>query len=109
VGIGAGAPTAHGGLSPEQIRRVVMAHQGALRACYDSELARNPSLKGGVTMTWNIDPGGGVASAGVAGSTINNDRVTGCVLRQVKSWHFPSSESATNVAAYPFKFGIGGG
>jgi hypothetical protein len=108
VGIGAGAPTAHGGLSPEQIRRVVMAHQGALRACYDTELARNPSLKGGVTMTWNIEPGGGVASAGVAGSTISNDRVTGCVLRQVKSWHFPASESPTNVAAYPFKFGVGG-
>ena len=109
IGIGAGAPTAHGGLSPEQIRRVVMAHQGALRACYDSELARNPNLKGGVTMTWNIDPSGSVASAGVAGSTIGNERVTGCVLRQVKSWHFPASESPTNVAAYPFKFGIGGG
>jgi hypothetical protein len=108
VGIGAGAPTAHGGLSAEQIRRVVMAHQGALRACYDSELARNPSLKGGVTMTWNIEPAGSVASAGVAGSTIGNDRVSGCVLRQVKSWHFPVSESPTNVAAYPFKFGIGG-
>jgi len=108
IGIGAGTPSAHGGLSPEQIRRVVMAHQGALRACYDSELARNPTLKGGVTMTWNIEPGGSVASAGVAGSTIGNERVSGCVLRQVKSWHFPVSESATNVAAYPFKFGIGG-
>ncbi len=109
VGVGAGAPATHGGLSPEQIRRVVMAHQGALRACYDSELARNPNLKGGVTMTWNIEPGGSVASAGVAGSSIGNDRVSGCVLRQVKSWHFPASESPTNVAAYPFKFGIGGG
>ncbi len=109
VGVGGAVPTAHGGLSPEQIRRVVMAHQGALRACYDSELARNPNLKGGVTMTWNIEPAGSVASAGVAGSTINNDRVSGCVLRQVKSWHFPASESPTNVAAYPFKFGIGGG
>jgi len=108
IGINAGGPTAHGGLSPEQIRRVVMAHQGALRACYDMELGRNPNLRGGVTMTWNIDPSGSVASAGVAGSTINNARVEGCVLRQVKAWHFPASESATNVAAYPFKFGIGG-
>ena len=108
LGINAGGPVAHGGLSPEQIRRVVMAHQGALRACYDMELGRNPNLRGGVTMTWNIDPSGSVASAGVAGSTIGNARVEGCVLRQVKSWHFPSSESPTNVAAYPFKFGIGG-
>ncbi|HSQ65703.1 MAG TPA: AgmX/PglI C-terminal domain-containing protein, partial [Polyangiaceae bacterium] len=101
-------PAAHGGLSPEQIRRVVMAHQGALRACYDSELARNPQLRGGVTMTWNIEPGGTVTRASVASSTIGNARVEGCVQRQVKSWHFPVSESPTDVAAYPFKFGIGG-
>jgi len=108
IGIGAGTPAAHGGLSPEQIRRVVMAHQGALRACYDSELARNPQLRGGVTMSWNIEPGGTVTRASVASSTIGNARVEGCVQRQVKSWHFPASESPTDVAAYPFKFGIGG-
>ena len=28
-----------------------------------------------MTMTWNIEPGGSVASAGVAGSTIGNDLV----------------------------------
>ena len=108
VGFVTGAPTAHGGLTAEQVRRVVMAHQGALRACYDSELARNPNLRGGVTMTWNIDPSGAVTSAAVGSSTMSNPRVEGCVQRQVKSWKFPSSDSATNVAAYPFKFGIGG-
>ena len=40
--------------------------------------------------------------------TMSNPRVEGCVQRQVKSWKFPTSDSATNVAAYPFKFGIGG-
>lgn len=108
VGFVTGAPTAHGGLTAEQVRRVVMAHQGALRACYDSELARNPNLRGGVTMTWNIDPSGAVTSAAVGSTTMNNARVEGCVQRQVKSWKFPTSDSATNVAAYPFKFGIGG-
>ncbi len=107
VGTASATPTAHGGLSAEQIRRVVMAHAGALRACYDSELARNPSLRGGVTMTWNIEPGGTVTSAAVGSSTIGNQRVEGCVQRQVKTWKFPTSDSPTNVAAYPFKFGVG--
>ncbi|CAN5272336.1 hypothetical protein BH09MYX1_BH09MYX1_19140 [soil metagenome] len=106
---GGGAPgNSRGGLTPEQIRRVVMAHTGALRACYDSELARNPNLKGGVTMTWNIEPGGAVTSASIASSTIGNPRVEGCIQRQVKAWKFPTSESPTNVSSYPFKFGIGG-
>lgn len=97
-----------GGLSPEQVRRVVMAHTGALRACYESEAQRNPQLRGGVTVAWQIDPGGTVTSASLAGSTLTNPRVEGCVVRQVKTWHFPSSDAPTTVAAYPFRFGVGG-
>jgi hypothetical protein len=109
VGIVGNAPPPSGGLTAEQIRRVVVAHSGALRACYESEVQRNPSLKGGVTMQWNIEPGGTVTSASVAGSTINNARVEGCIVRQVKTWKFPAASQPTTVGAYPFKFGIGGG
>lgn len=108
VAVGAGAGASKGGLSQEQVRRVVMAHLGAVRACYESEAQRNPSLKGGVTVQWTIDPSGGVSSAGLAGSTLSNPRVEGCVVRQVKGWRFPTSETPTTVAGFPFKFGVGG-
>lgn len=104
----AGAASASGGLSPEQVRRVVMAHIGAVRACYESEAQRNPGLKGGVTIAWQIDPSGSVSTASVANSTLGNARVEGCVTRQVKNWHFPTSDKATQVAGFPFKFGVGG-
>ncbi|MGH7280271.1 MAG: AgmX/PglI C-terminal domain-containing protein, partial [Polyangiaceae bacterium] len=107
VGITGGAPAAHGGLSPEQIRRVVVAHTGALRACYETEASRNPNLRGGVTCAWKIQGDGSVSTASVASTTMNNPRVEGCVLRQVKTWHFPTSDSPTDVASYPFKFGVG--
>jgi hypothetical protein len=99
---------AQGGLSAEQVRRVVMAHTGALRACYETEAQRNPSLKGGVTVAWQIDASGSVTSASLAGTTLNNQRVEGCVTRQVKAWHFPVSDAPTTVAGYPFRFGVGG-
>jgi len=107
VAVSAGAPTTHGGLTADQIRRVVETHRGALKACYETEAQRNPSLRGGVTVAWQIEQGGAVASASVASSTLGNPRVEGCVVRQVKSWRFPPSDSATQVAAYPFKFGVG--
>lgn len=107
VGVSGGTPTAHGGLSPDQIQRVVRAHEGALRACYETEASRNPNLHGGVVVQWHIDPPGSVASASMVSSTMGNPRVEGCVLRQVKTWHFPSSDSPTDVAAFPFKFGVG--
>ncbi|HLK36411.1 MAG TPA: AgmX/PglI C-terminal domain-containing protein [Polyangiaceae bacterium] len=103
---GGGGVAAHGGLSAEQIRRVVLAHKGALQACYEIEAQKDPTLRGGVTIAWTIDSGGGVTSVNVAGSTIHNARVEGCVQRQVRTWHFPASDGVSQ-AQYPFSFGIG--
>jgi hypothetical protein len=104
-GVGGGG-AARGGLNPEQIRRVVIAHRGALQACYEIEAQKDPTLRGGVTVGWTIDPAGAVTSANVAGSSIHNARVEGCVLRQVRAWHFPSSDGVSQ-ATFPFSFGIG--
>jgi hypothetical protein len=108
VVVGDYSKAASGGLSAEQIRRVVMAHTGALRACYESEAQRNPQLRGGVTVQWQIDTSGSVTSASVAGTTINNQRVEGCVTRQVKAWHFPVADAPSTVSGWPFRFGVGG-
>ena len=108
VAVQSGTGSGTGGLSPEQIRRVVMAHLGALRACYESEAERNPNLKGGVTVQWQIAPEGTVSVASLGGSSLGSPRVEGCVVRQVKGWRFPSSPSASSVS-WPFKFGLSGG
>jgi hypothetical protein len=103
---GGGGGAAHGGLNAEQIRRVVMAHKGALQACYEIEAQKDPTLRGALAVTWTIDPSGAVTSASLSSSSIHNARVDGCVVRQVKAWHFPSSDGASQ-ASYPFAFGIG--
>jgi hypothetical protein len=108
VAVSSGAGSGTGGVSPEQIRRVVMAHLGALRACYESEAERNPNLKGGVTVLWQIAPEGTVSGASLGGSSLGSPRVEGCVVRQVKGWRFPSSVAASSVS-WPFKFGLSGG
>jgi hypothetical protein len=108
VAVSSGTGSGSGGLSPEQIRRVVMAHLGALRACYESEAERNPNLKGGVTVLWQIAPEGTVSGASLGGSSLGSPRVEGCVVRQVKGWRFPSSPAASSVN-WPFKFGLSGG
>ncbi len=101
-----GVAAARGGLNSEQIRRVVLAHRGALQACYEIEAQKDPTLRGGLTVSWTIDPSGAVTSANVASSTIRNARVEGCVLRQVRAWRFPASDGVSQ-ATYPFSFGIG--
>jgi outer membrane biosynthesis protein TonB len=97
-----------GGLTSEQVRRAVMAHTGALRACYETEAQRLPQLRGGVTVAFTIEANGSVSQATVSASTLQNTRVEGCLLRQIKSWRFPESDPATTVTGYPFRFGVGG-
>jgi hypothetical protein len=97
---------ARGGLSSDQVRRVVIAHTGAIRACYESEAQRNPSLKGGIVISWQIVPDGTVTSPALVSTTLNNARVEGCVLRQLRGWHFPASESQTIVPSFPFGFAL---
>jgi hypothetical protein len=101
-----GAPSpAHFGLPPDAIRKVVMAHRGALQACYELYAKKDPTLEGTVTMAWTIDASGFVTSAAVVGSTIPNALVASCILRQVPKWLFPASNEASEVR-YPFSFGI---
>jgi hypothetical protein len=95
----------HAGLSAEAIRGVVIAHRGALQACYELEARNNPDLRGGVTVTWVVIPDGTVKSAVLADSTIRNAKVEGCVLQQVRAWQFPSSDGVSE-ATFPFVFGV---
>jgi hypothetical protein len=94
-----------GGLSREQVRRVVVANAGAVQACYEIEAQKDPALRGGVSIQWTIDAGGDVTDANLASSTLHSPRVEGCVLAQVRTWHFPSSDRAVTLT-FPFVFGI---
>jgi hypothetical protein len=100
---GAEAPKAGQGLSPEQIRRVVQSRIGAFQACYEAAQAKDPTLRGGVTVAFGVSPGGSVASASIASSSLGNPRVEGCMLRTFNRLKFPTADKATN-ASFPFKF-----
>jgi hypothetical protein len=100
---GKGAPPAGQGLSAEQIRRVVMSRMGAFQACYEIASAHDPTLKGSVGVSFSVAPGGSVSSANVTGSSLNNPRVEGCILRQFKRLQFPSADKASG-ASFPFAF-----
>jgi TonB family protein len=91
------------GLSPEQIRRVVMSRYGAFRACYELALSKDPTAKGGVTVSFSVTPGGSVGSASISSSSLGNPRVEGCMLRTFNRLKFPPADKATG-SQFPFLF-----
>jgi hypothetical protein len=100
---GKDSPAPGQGLSPEQIRRVVMSRSGAFQACYEIASAHDPTLKGSVGVSFSISPGGSVASASITGSSLNNAHVEGCILRQFNRLQFPTADKPTG-ASFPFAF-----
>ena len=52
---------------------------------------------------------GKAVTARVARSTMNNSRVEGCIVRQVRRWRFPRPDGGEVSVQYPFIFGVQGG
>lgn len=93
-----------GGLTKEQVARVVRAHSNAIKFCYEKELQRKPTLAGKIEVYWTIQPDGSVDKSKIASSSMEDAAVEGCVARQVKQWVFPKSDGRTVVQSYPFLF-----
>jgi hypothetical protein len=99
-----------GGLTAEEIDRVVKARAGIFRACYQKELNHTPGIGGKLIIHFKIG-GDGVVQAGntatSGGSTLRNDTVEQCIKSNVNRLKFPAKGGIANVN-YPFVFTQGG-
>jgi TonB family protein len=92
-----------GGYTADEIQRVIKARTGVFRACYQRELNRTPGLAGKVVIDFTIGEDGTVTSAEVKSTTMNNDAVESCLVRQIRKLRFPAKGTRANVS-YPFIF-----
>lgn len=88
-------------LTPDQIRRVVAAHTGAIRACYARALVDSPNASGKVVLGWRIEANGTTSDVSVKSSTLKLPKTEACMVQQVQRWKFPSADAPV-VLSYPF-------
>lgn len=94
-----------GGLTHEQILKVVRAHKNAIRTCYDRELQRTKGLGGKIVVRWKIGKDGQVSGARVRTSSMRNGRVEDCIVRRVARMKFPKPKGGvTALVNFPFIF-----
>jgi hypothetical protein len=103
VAVQMGTSQSDGGLSREQILKVVQSHAAAIQFCYEKELQRFPHLSGKVALYWKIDVDGRVITNRLESTTLNNAGAESCMTRQVKMWTFPHANIPTDVH-FPFFF-----
>ncbi|MGZ6059046.1 MAG: AgmX/PglI C-terminal domain-containing protein [Myxococcaceae bacterium] len=88
-----GQTTVVGGLAREVIGRVIQEHQSEIKYCYETQLNRNPSLAGKVTVLFTIDGSGTVSDGQVSETTLNNPDTERCMLAKIRRWKFPEPAS----------------
>lgn len=103
----AGEVAAEGKLPPEVIRRIVRAHTGRFRACYERASRSNPNLAGRVSVRFVIGRDGAVTSAADAGSSLPDPEVIACVLAGFRALSFPAPEAGVVAVTYPITFSSG--
>ena len=90
-----GATSVSGRLPPEVIQRIVRQNFGRLRACYEAGLAKDPDLKGRVSVRFVIGKDGAVASVADAGSDLPAAGVKKCILSAFSRLAFPHPREAS--------------
>jgi hypothetical protein len=97
-------PVVDGALATDQVVRVVRAHAGIIRACYQKALNHTPDVHGKLVQMFVIGVDGAVAKTWKGESTtLRSAEVEQCIAGQVARFRFPQA-SATTKVGYGFVF-----
>jgi len=86
------------------LNRFMNSQNPDLQACYNRELAANPTLSGRVEIEFTIDASGAVSGAHLRGNELN-ESIADCILGEVRGWHpgFVEGGSVTVRRTYLFE------
>lgn len=98
------APAVDGELDPNIVSKEVRARMGAIKACYERALKRNPSLSGKIKVHWTITPAGTVSGVDIEEDTLGDSEVSGCIKGLVARWRFPAPSGGAVEVSFPFVF-----
>ncbi len=100
-----GKTIVEGGLSKEEIGRVIRRYLSQIKYCYEKELTRNPNLNGKIVTSFTIGGTGKVTDCDVAETSLNDPTVEDCVVKIIKRIQFPQPKGGGIVlVSYPFIF-----
>ena len=87
--------------SYESIREVVDTLTGWIRFVYNRALRENPTLKGTITLEFEIVPGGDVSRCRVVSTTVKNPALEDQLVKRFQQLKFPPISEGINTVIYP--------
>jgi len=105
VSVRAGDPLVSGGLTQEEILKVIRTNINQVKNCYERWLQRVPGAQGKMKIQFVVALDGSVLSTSVSSGTISDSQMSECVLGRIKKWKFPEPRGGKSVTVnYPFNF-----
>jgi TonB family protein len=98
------APAVDGALDPSLVSKEVRTRIGAIKACYERALKRNPNLSGKVKVRWTITAAGTVSAVEIEEDSMGDSEVSSCIKGLVSRWRFPAPSGGSVDVVYPFVF-----
>lgn len=90
---------------PEAVRRVVLAHLGALHDCYRAAASQPPPDAQHFALRWRIEPDGTVSVATIEpAGALPLRELRACLTDVVRTWRFPAHEGGVVTITYPMVF-----
>ena len=83
---------------------VIQRYAAGIQYCYSAELKRDPSLAGKIVVALVVAPSGEVTRAEIVQSSIHSERLSACVLSQIRDWKFPPIKGGMTSFQAPFVF-----
>jgi hypothetical protein len=98
------APAVDGELDPGIVAKEVRSRLGAIKACYERALKRNPNLSGKVVIHWTITAAGTVSGVDIEQDTMGDAEVSSCIKSLIARWRFPAPAGGSVDVSFPFVF-----
>ncbi len=100
-----GEITTTGGISKEDLQRIIKQQIPAIELCYQKALAKKPNTQGQITLQLVIDSKGRVTKVNLVSSRSNDKKLEECIVQKVKEMNFPALMDTDQViATISFKF-----
>jgi hypothetical protein len=96
--------TGGGQIDSKGVLEVVNSHLSEIQACYETALLHRADISGTAKLEWVVSTSGEVVSARTLSSTLPDAAVESCILRHLKTWHFPRARMMPVTISYPFIF-----
>ncbi len=100
--------TIQGGMSREEVKRVIDQHMDEVTYCYETSLIVDPALMGKMTFEWRILETGRVGEVRIQSSSVRSETLHSCIRDRIRGWQFPRPRGAEVLVSYPFVFDVVG-